>query len=500
MRPCPWISCKYHLAVEVLKTGHLKEVFPDTELEDLPQTCVLDIADGGPKTLGEVGTFLNLTRERIRQMEAKGIRRAMSSREIKATIARDKSIELDQKMLLPMVKPLVLDRNVDVVAPAAAPPPAPVATPRGRIIQSSPKVRLLQPAATSPRVAPSPPQPLRSPPPPIAARLLASPTAAGQSRTPPPPVPAVAAHARDPWFGVDLPRPQVSIKPESQRLMPPAPAAPAAPVSAPPAPVAVSPAPPPSSWAPAIPAPPPALAPQPPAPALFGGARMAMGSLSGLGVPDLTPAPARPASAAPKPPSTPPRVASAPQPAPRTVRGDLSSVTLPMVAIPPLVTGALRGDLTLSPDVAEDVADLRRRIVMCKERIVEEERTYRDLIDQVMAAVTRSSTPLEPTGSMGHVYPPARPIVSTSGHAKPKKKQDLLDESDVKRIDILREVFVESPSHRFNSLVFHPLISGNRLFNSLYAALKKYVRLGWLRKDGDFFLWGSRQDVPVADE
>lgn len=73
--PCPWIACKYHLYLDVNpETGSIKFNFPDTgpdELDQLPATCALDVADEGGVTLEEVGALLQLTRERIRQVEAR---------------------------------------------------------------------------------------------------------------------------------------------------------------------------------------------------------------------------------------------------------------------------------------------------------------------------------------------------------------------------------------------------------------------------------------------
>jgi hypothetical protein len=70
-RPCPWVGCKYHLYLDVNpKTGSIKLNFPDIEPEDMTDSCVLDIADRGPVTLEDVGRIMNLTRERIRQLEA----------------------------------------------------------------------------------------------------------------------------------------------------------------------------------------------------------------------------------------------------------------------------------------------------------------------------------------------------------------------------------------------------------------------------------------------
>ena len=37
------------------------------------ETCALDVADRGGTTLEEVGAIMNLTRERIRQVEVKGL-------------------------------------------------------------------------------------------------------------------------------------------------------------------------------------------------------------------------------------------------------------------------------------------------------------------------------------------------------------------------------------------------------------------------------------------
>ena len=73
-RPCMFVSCKHHLYLDVNPdTGSIKLNFPDKELWELPETCALDVADRGGITLEEVGHIMNLTRERIRQVETRGL-------------------------------------------------------------------------------------------------------------------------------------------------------------------------------------------------------------------------------------------------------------------------------------------------------------------------------------------------------------------------------------------------------------------------------------------
>jgi hypothetical protein len=73
-RPCMFISCKHHLYLDVNpSTGSIKLNFPDKEVWELDETCALDVADKGGITLEEVGTIMNLTRERIRQVETRGL-------------------------------------------------------------------------------------------------------------------------------------------------------------------------------------------------------------------------------------------------------------------------------------------------------------------------------------------------------------------------------------------------------------------------------------------
>lgn len=74
-RPCPWVGCKYHLAISVNPaSGALTMNFPDLEPWQLEQTCALDVADRGGATLEEVGKLSNVTRERARQLEGRGLR------------------------------------------------------------------------------------------------------------------------------------------------------------------------------------------------------------------------------------------------------------------------------------------------------------------------------------------------------------------------------------------------------------------------------------------
>ena len=73
-RPCLFVSCRHHLYLDVNpETGSVKMNFPDKEIWELEDSCALDVADRGGITLEEVGTIMNLTRERIRQVEVRGL-------------------------------------------------------------------------------------------------------------------------------------------------------------------------------------------------------------------------------------------------------------------------------------------------------------------------------------------------------------------------------------------------------------------------------------------
>lgn len=74
-RPCPWVGCRHHLYLEVTEKGGIKYNFPNLEPEDLPVSCSLDVAERGRHILEIVGTVLNLTRERCRQIEAVALRK-----------------------------------------------------------------------------------------------------------------------------------------------------------------------------------------------------------------------------------------------------------------------------------------------------------------------------------------------------------------------------------------------------------------------------------------
>ncbi len=58
-RPCPWVGCHFNIV----------DAGPNAA------TCVLDVADQGGVTLEEVGSLMGVTRERIRQIEEKALRK-----------------------------------------------------------------------------------------------------------------------------------------------------------------------------------------------------------------------------------------------------------------------------------------------------------------------------------------------------------------------------------------------------------------------------------------
>lgn len=77
-RPCPWVSCRHHLYLDVVgEHGSIKRNFPDLEPWQMAHTCALDVADLGGRLLEQVGELMNMTRERVRQVETIALARVV---------------------------------------------------------------------------------------------------------------------------------------------------------------------------------------------------------------------------------------------------------------------------------------------------------------------------------------------------------------------------------------------------------------------------------------
>lgn len=73
-RPCPWVSCRYHLAFDVTPGGSLKVNFPDRDVADMPETCALDVADrGGCGSLSRFASVMNLSFDRAAQVTTEAL-------------------------------------------------------------------------------------------------------------------------------------------------------------------------------------------------------------------------------------------------------------------------------------------------------------------------------------------------------------------------------------------------------------------------------------------
>lgn len=71
---CPWVACAHHLAVEIGPTGGLRVL---SGWDDGAGACALELAERGGMSLEETGGFLGVTREMIRQNQARGLAMAL---------------------------------------------------------------------------------------------------------------------------------------------------------------------------------------------------------------------------------------------------------------------------------------------------------------------------------------------------------------------------------------------------------------------------------------
>jgi hypothetical protein len=84
VRPCPYVSCRYHLYLDVRGDGVLRINFPEREPDELMASCALDMAEDGPRTLDQVAALMGMSKERARQLEASAfakIRKELGRRE-----------------------------------------------------------------------------------------------------------------------------------------------------------------------------------------------------------------------------------------------------------------------------------------------------------------------------------------------------------------------------------------------------------------------------------
>ena len=68
-RPCPWVSCRYNLFLDIRSDGILRFNFPDKEPHEVFHSCALDLAEDGLRTLEQVALLMGMSKERARQIE-----------------------------------------------------------------------------------------------------------------------------------------------------------------------------------------------------------------------------------------------------------------------------------------------------------------------------------------------------------------------------------------------------------------------------------------------
>lgn len=69
LRPCPWVGCRHHLFLDLARNGFIRLNFPDRAVEDLAETCALDVAARGGASLREIARLMGVSLARVGQID-----------------------------------------------------------------------------------------------------------------------------------------------------------------------------------------------------------------------------------------------------------------------------------------------------------------------------------------------------------------------------------------------------------------------------------------------
>jgi hypothetical protein len=72
-RPCPWVSCRYNLYLDVNPSGSIRVNLP-IAVEQMTESCVLDF-DERPQSQDQIGELFGLSRQRVQQIEQETLAR-----------------------------------------------------------------------------------------------------------------------------------------------------------------------------------------------------------------------------------------------------------------------------------------------------------------------------------------------------------------------------------------------------------------------------------------
>lgn len=128
-RPCPFVSCRYHLALDVMRRTNATPSRTPSITLNLPEdpalwpadvhTCALDVADEGGLTLDAVAAHLGgLSRERVRQIETQALTK-LAARGVVLDLGDDLGIDTAQP-----IQAIALDGTyAGTIRPPAKPKP-----------------------------------------------------------------------------------------------------------------------------------------------------------------------------------------------------------------------------------------------------------------------------------------------------------------------------------------------------------------------------------------
>jgi hypothetical protein len=79
-RPCPWVSCRHHLYLDVVDGGAIRLNFPNVDPGEMAESCSLDVADREAAPVDAVAVLVNTTEQGVLDTQRKAFARLRRSR------------------------------------------------------------------------------------------------------------------------------------------------------------------------------------------------------------------------------------------------------------------------------------------------------------------------------------------------------------------------------------------------------------------------------------